>query len=70
MEIYFEIPNLDEIQKLKNNTEIIYSIREHPWGQRAFRIYDPDHHIIEIAESMSSVVIRLHHERKSIDKIA
>ncbi len=43
---------------------------EHPWGQRAFRIYDPDNHIIEFAEPMSNVILRFHNDGLSIDEIA
>jgi len=60
-EVYFECENLDDLYKrVKEKIKIIHSIREHPWGQRAFRVYDPDYHIIEFAESMASVVLRFH----------
>jgi len=50
--------------------KVIHPVMEHPWGQRAFRIYDPDSHIIEFAESMSSVVLRLHDEGLRYEDIA
>jgi hypothetical protein len=31
---------------------------EHPWGQRAVRLRDPDGHIIEVGEDMDMVVLR------------
>lgn len=31
---------------------------EHNWGQRVVRFYDPDYHIIEVAEDISMVVKR------------
>ena len=34
---------------------------EYPWGQRDFRLYDPDKHIIEIAEDMNTVIRRFIH---------
>ena len=70
-EIYFEIENLDEFfDKLKKKSvEVIHNIREHPWGQRAFRFYDPDNHIIEIGEPMHNVVIRMYKEGMSIEEI-
>ena len=69
---YFEYSNLNELfdRLTKNNVEVIHPIREHPWGQRAFRIYDPDNHIIEFAESMSNVVLRLHDSGLNLDEIA
>ena len=36
--------------------EYVHPVKEHSWGQRAVRIYDPDMHIIEIGENMVSVV--------------
>ena len=70
-EIYFESTNIEEVyQKLeKENIKLIHSIVEAPWGQRSFRVYDPDNHIIEIGEPMSVVVIRLHKEGMSPEEI-
>jgi catechol 2,3-dioxygenase-like lactoylglutathione lyase family enzyme len=61
-EIYFEVPDLDGLlHKLKKEgIDIIHPIREHPWGQRGFRFYDPDHHIIEVSEPMFNVVARMY----------
>ena len=72
IEIYFETKDLDNLYKQlgKGNTKFIHSIREHPWGQRAFRVYDPDDHIIEFAESMESVVLRLYTQGLSYEEIA
>jgi len=55
---------------LKENVEVIHSIMEHPWGQRAFRIRDVDYHIVEIAESMESVVRRFKLQGMSLEEIA
>lgn len=71
VEIYFETENLDELYKrLVEEIRVIHSIQEHPWGQRAFRIYDPDNHILEFAESMESVVLRLNMQGLSLEEIA
>ncbi len=71
-EIYFEYSNLYELfdKLIKNHVAVIHPIREHPWGQRAFRIYDPDNHIVEFAEPMSIVVLRLHNNGLSFEEIA
>ncbi len=71
-EIYFEASNIDELltKLAKNGVKVIHPVREHPWGQRAFRIYDPDKHIIEFAEPMSAVVLRLHNSGLSLAEIA
>jgi len=57
-ELYFEEDDIDSfIQKLsKHKVEILTQLEEAPWGQRAIRILDLDNHVIEIAESMESVV--------------
>lgn len=59
-EIYFEEDDFDSfIEKLSlMDIEYVHPVKEHSWGQRAVRIYDPDMHIIEIGENMVSVVKR------------
>jgi catechol 2,3-dioxygenase-like lactoylglutathione lyase family enzyme len=72
VEIYFEASDINELltKLTQNSVEVIHPVREHPWGQRAFRIYDPDKHIIEFAEPMSAVVLRLHNNGLSLAEIA
>ena len=70
-EIYFETENLDDLYKnLTGKVRFIHSIMEHSWGQRAFRVYDPDNHVIEFAESMESVVLRLYNQNLGVEEIA
>jgi len=70
-EIYFETKDLDDLyERLAGKVRVIHSIREHPWGQRAFRVYDADNHVIKFAESMENVVLRLHIEGLSLEEIA
>ncbi|MFX1503235.1 MAG: VOC family protein [Promethearchaeota archaeon] len=71
-EIYFECIEIERIfnELKKKKIQIIHPIIEHPWGQRVFRIHDPDNHIIEIAEPMSEVVVRLYLEGNTIEEIA
>ena len=59
-EIYFEEDNFDVFaEKLKSfDVEYVHPVKEHPWGQRVVRIYDPDRHIIEIGENIKSVCRR------------
>ena len=53
-ELYFEENNMDLfIEKLKcSEFEIEYlsECEENAWGKRVIRLYDPDRHVIEIAE--------------------
>jgi rubrerythrin len=63
-ELYFEIDDLDLLfSNLKSKRIIfVHDIIEQSWGQRCFRIYDPDNHIIEFAEPMTVVIERLYEE--------
>jgi catechol 2,3-dioxygenase-like lactoylglutathione lyase family enzyme len=70
-EIYFECSGIDAFfEWLKQQVKIIHPVMEHPWGQRGFRIYDPDGHIIEFGEPMSETVLRLHKQGLSFDEVA
>ena len=44
VELYFEIEDLEILfEKLKSNeVKFVHNIVEQPWGQRCFRVYDPD----------------------------
>lgn len=58
MELYFEVDDFDEfIQKIKDyrDIEYVHQSKKHEWQQRVVRIYDPDHHIIDIGESMAVI---------------
>ena len=59
-EIYFEEDNFDQFaEKLKIcDVEYVHPVKEHSWGQRVVRIYDPDKHIIEIGENLKAVCRR------------
>ena len=59
-EVYFEEDNFDSfITKLeKCEIEYVHPVKEHSWGQRVVRIYDPDKHIIEIGENIKAVCKR------------
>ena len=43
---------------------------EHNWGQRVVRFYDPNHHIIEVAEDISMVVKRFLHSGMTVEQVA
>ncbi|MBU5484085.1 VOC family protein [Clostridium sp. MSJ-11] len=60
-ELYFEEENFEDFMdhlNSFNNIEFVHAVKEYPWGQRVVRFYDPDSHIIEVGESMRSVVKR------------
>ncbi len=70
-ELYFETEDILKVEsRLKNvEVEFIHEIREQPWGQRVMRVYDYDYHIVEIGETLESLVLRLYKEGKSVDEI-
>lgn len=59
------------VEKLKSY-EILYvhDVIEYPWGQRVIRFYDPDMHMIEVGESMETVVKRFIDQGMSIEETA
>lgn len=59
-EIYFEEDDFDSFaERLRGcDVEYVHPIKEHSWGQRVIRFYDPDRHIIEVGENMKTVCRR------------
>lgn len=59
-EIYFETDDFDQfVSGLKiYEVEYVHPIKEHSWGQRVIRFYDPDRHIIEVGENLKMVCRR------------
>ncbi|MEO1678153.1 MAG: VOC family protein [Pseudomonadota bacterium] len=49
--LYFEETDLDgAFTRIRPNVQLIHDIRDEPWGQRVFRFYDPDQHVVEVGE--------------------
>ena len=71
-ELYFEeMDFFDFVKKLKTyGVELIHDVVEYSWGQNVVRFYDPDHHIIEVGESMVSVVRRFIDQGLTIEETA
>jgi catechol 2,3-dioxygenase-like lactoylglutathione lyase family enzyme len=59
-ELYFESDELDDMYKklTDKKAEFVHDMIEQPWGQRVFRIYDPDKHMVEMGEPMTAVIKR------------
>lgn len=71
MELYFEVDDFEKfIEKMKayRYIEYVHEPKKYEWQQRVVRIYDPDHHIIEIGESMSVIAKRYLTEGYSIEE--
>lgn len=58
--IYFECETPERLEKLyheiKNEVRIIHKIEKQEWGQKVFRFYDPDGHIVEFGEPLKGVI--------------
>jgi len=73
MELYFECDDLDIFAKRlagDQSIQYVHPLKEHAWRQRVLRIYDPDHHIIEIGETMTTVFKRVLAEGHSLEETA
>ncbi len=72
-QLYFEVEDLDRWEaKLKSTEEIefIHASKEYPWGQRVMRFYDYDKYIVEVSESMESVVKRFLAQGLTVEETA
>ena len=71
-ELYFEEEHFDEfVERLKSfEIQYLHNVVEYPWGQRVIRFYDPDMHIIEVGESMETVVKRFIGQGLSVEETA
>lgn len=59
-EVYFEEDDFDAFAaRLEQcGVEYVHPVKEHSWGQRVVRFYDPDRHIIEVGENIKAVCRR------------
>lgn len=71
-ELYFEVSDIDGFYKKLQaaNIEYIHELLEHNWGQRVVRFYDPNYHIIEVAEDISMVVKRFFYNGMTVEQVA
>ena len=59
-ELYFEEDDFDKFAETLKQFDIqyVHPVKEHSWGQRVVRFYDPDKHMIEVGENMKAVCKR------------
>ncbi|MFR1725782.1 VOC family protein [Emergencia timonensis] len=72
-EVYFEMQDFDEfVAKLKGRDDIrlLHDVKEHGWGQRVIRFYDLDNHLIEVGESMKSVIEKFMDQGMTLEEVA
>lgn len=72
IELYFETSNINKAWGLLNNKDIniIHELKEEDWGQKTFRLFDPDNNIVEVAEKMNNVVRRYNRMGYDITEIS
>lgn len=73
MGLYFETEDFDAFVALLNKhpeVKQLHTPNIRPWLQQSVHIYDPDGHLIEVAESMYTVGCRLFSEGKSLEETA
>lgn len=73
MELYFEEDDFDSFMEKVSNIEgikYVHGMKEHSWGQRVIRFYDPDNHIIEVGENMNMVINRFLKSGLTIEETA
>ncbi|MBF0171763.1 MAG: VOC family protein [Nitrospinae bacterium] len=60
-ELYFESDDIDAAwgRASELGAKVQNPLAEAPWGQKSFRLRDPDEYLVEIAEPMTAVVARL-----------
>ncbi len=68
----FEVEDIDDfmITLKENNVPLIHPLKEGAWGQRIVRFYDPDGHVIEVAECLRKIVKRLVSQGLSYEEAA
>ncbi|MGE0078997.1 MAG: VOC family protein [Bacteroidales bacterium] len=68
-ELYFEDENIESVQQRLESKKVsfLHTMHTEPWGQRTFRFFDPDNHLIEIGEPMEVFVRNMHNEGLSAE---
>lgn len=71
-EVYFEEDAFDTfINRLQTcHVQLVHPVKEHAWGQRVVRFYDPDKHIIEVGENLKAVCKRFFEQGMTAEQIA
>jgi lactoylglutathione lyase len=72
MELYFEVDDIDAmyIKLDKANIRFLHRLHIENWQQKTIRFFDPDHHLIEVGESLVVLVNRLQKEGHAAKEIA
>jgi len=60
--LYFESEDVEAFAsklELRSDMHLLHGLKTEPWGQRSLRFLDLDGFVVEVAESMADVAIRL-----------
>lgn len=72
--LYFEENHMDDfiarLEESRFQIEYLNKLKERDWGQRVLRFYDPDKHVIEVAETTESVIRRFLNEGMTVEEVA
>lgn len=71
-ELYFEEDDFDAFAEKLSRLDIhyVHPVKEHRWGQRVVRFFDPDGHIIEVGENMKAVCRRFFDSGMTPEQVA
>lgn len=71
-ELYFETEDIDDFMSrlYQYNVPLVHPLKEHAWGQRVVRFYDPDGHMIEVGETLRKVIKRFLNQGLTHEEIA
>ena len=71
-EFYFETDDIENsFRKLSQaGVRFLHPVKTEPWGQKTFRFFDPDDHLIEIGEEFNTFIIRIFGETGSTSETA
>lgn len=72
LELCFETAAIeDAVEKvLLSDLRILHNLEEEEWGQYTIRFYDPEGNLVEIGESLRTMVKRMQQSGMGIDEIA
>jgi catechol 2,3-dioxygenase-like lactoylglutathione lyase family enzyme len=72
VELYFETDDVEGARDLlrRRGVRFVHDIFEQPWGQRVFRVYDPDMYIVEFGEPIEAVIKRSLSQGMSVEDTA
>jgi hypothetical protein len=71
-ELYFESNDLETLNRNLKEKSIPFfqEIHEESWGQKTFRFFDPDGHLLEVGETLRTFISRMEEAGMSLGQIS